>query len=638
MAAFGDASIAETISASDKAVYKRAFEAAAREDWQEARRLASTGKHPLPAKVILWMDLVRPGPGRSFSELSAFLQDNPDWPSQKSLQSQAERAMPAALPAEATLHWFHMREPLTLEGAYHLGQALLATGKKAEATAMVRKAWRERDAFDAVAESRFLSAFAKSLTADDHVARLDRLLWDNENTAALRVMSRVDAGHRALAEARMGLRGDSGKVEKLIAAVPQKLLRDPGLIYERARWRRRHDEFATIPQLFDAPLAAIARPDLMWRELDDAARKALTRGQAKIAYRLAKQHGAKDGTVFAEGEWLAGWIALRFLKDSAAAYTHFTRLHDGVTSSISKARGAYWAGRASDDMGNKPQAEKWYGMAARYSMTYYGQLAAQKNGHRGPLVFPPLPEPSKDDRAAFARQELAQAIEALGRVGAPEQTKPFINRMIELTTDPVEHRMIVELASSLGRDDLTVSAAKSARAAGTDLVDYLFPVRKIAGGDGPEKALVLAVIRQESAFQADAISSAGARGLMQLMPATAKYTAKRVGLAYSAAKLNDPTYNITLGRAYLAGLLVDYDGSYVLSLAGYNAGPRRVMEWMGQNRDPRREGIDVIDWVESIPIAETRNYVQRVLENLQVYRHRLGGTQLAVSLEQDLTR
>jgi soluble lytic murein transglycosylase len=254
------------------------------------------------------------------------------------------------------------------------------------------------------------------------------------------------------------------------------------------------------------------------------------------------------------------------------------------------------------------------------------------------LQFPPLPAVGKSERAAFAKNELAQVVEALGRVGVPEQAKPFLNKMIEQTKSPVEHHMIVELAAGLGRDDLTVATAKSARAAGTELLDYLFPLRKIAGGDGPEKALVLAVIRQESAFQADAISSAGARGLMQLMPATAKHTAKRVGLAYSPGKLNDPTYNIALGRAYLGGLLVDYNGSYVLSLAGYNAGPRRVMEWMGQNRDPRRKGVDVIDWVESIPISETRNYVQRVLENLQVYRHRLGGTQLAVSLEQDLAR
>ncbi|MGH6931132.1 MAG: lytic transglycosylase domain-containing protein, partial [Dongiaceae bacterium] len=440
------------------------------------------------------------------------------------------------------------------------------------------------------------------------------------------------------AEARMGLRSDSGKVESLIATVPRKLQRDPGLIYERARWRRRHDQFETIPQLFDPPLAAFPRSDLVWRELDDGARKALARGQAKAAYRMAKQHGAKDGTAFAEGEWLAGWIALRFLHDPKTAYGHFKRLHDGVTSSISMARGAYWAGRATDDMKDKVQAEKWFSAAAQYSMTYYGQLATQRIGHQGPLKFPTMPEPSKNDRASFAKLDLVQVVEVLGQVGVPEQAKPFLNRMIEQTTDPVRHRQIVELAASLGRDDLMVATAKSARAAGTELVDYLFPLRTIAGGDGPEKALVLAVVRQESAFQADAISSAGARGLMQLMPATAKYTAKRIGLAYSAAKLNDPNYNIALGRAYLAGLLTDYGGSYVLSLAGYNAGPRRVMEWMGQYRDPRRKGVDVIDWVESIPISETRNYVQRVLENLQVYRHRLGGTQLAVSLEQDLAR
>ncbi|MGH6931081.1 MAG: lytic transglycosylase domain-containing protein, partial [Dongiaceae bacterium] len=281
----GVGAAAESLSAADKAIYKRAFDAAAKQDWAEARRLAATGKNPLPAKVIQWLDLARPGPGRSFSEFAAFIGDNSDWPSQLTLQAQAERAMPDGLPAAEIQSWFVEREPLTLEGAYHLGQALQANGKKPEAANLVRHAWREFNGFDGEVESRILAAFGKSLTADDHVARLDRLLWNGDQAAALRVMPRVDASHRALAEARMGLRSDSGKVESLIAAVPKKLQRDPGLIYERARWRRRHDQFETIPQLFDPPLAAIPRSDLVWRELDDGARKALTRGQAKAAYR-----------------------------------------------------------------------------------------------------------------------------------------------------------------------------------------------------------------------------------------------------------------------------------------------------------------------------------------------------------------
>jgi soluble lytic murein transglycosylase len=630
---------AETLSAADQAVYRAAFAAVAAEKWVDARKLAAQGKNPLPEKVIQWLDLIRPGPGRSFTELTQFIRDNPDWPRQETLQAQAERAMPAGLSDKEVLAWLQGREPRTLAGSLQLGQALLAHGSKDQAVAVIRRGWTDFDGVDAPEESAYL-AFARSyLRPEEHLARLDRLLWDNRQDAVRRLMPLVDASHRALAEARLALRNEGPRVEALVAAVPASLARDPGLIYERARWRRRHDQFETIPPLFNPPLKDIARPELVWRELDDAARRALSRGEAKTAYRLASQHGGMGGTVFAEGEWLSGWIALRFLHDAKTAATHFDGLFDGVSSPISKARAAYWSGRARDAMKNKPEAQKWYQTAAQYSTTYYGQLAAQRAGHQGPLTFPATPEPSAADEAAFNKQELARVVQLLVQLGEGDRARIFLSRMVELAKGPAERRMIVDLAGSLGRDDLMVAAAKAARQEGTELVEQLFPLHSVPAGDSPEKALVLAIIRQESAFQEDAVSSAGALGLMQLMPATAKSVAKKLGLGYSPAKLTgDPSFNITLGRAYIDGLVGDYGGSYVLAIAGYNAGPRRVSEWMAQNRDPRRQGVDVVDWIESIPISETRNYVQRVMENLQVYRHRLGGTQLALSIEQDLAR
>ncbi len=631
------AAASDKLSSTDQAAYRAAFAAVAAEKWGEARSLALKGKNPLPAKVIQWLDLTRPGPGRSFGELSQFLRDNPDWPGQDALRAQAERSMLTALPAETAIAWFGNRAPLTLEGAQRLAHALATQGDKAGAAAVARKGWVGQDARDEAAETLFLAEFAGLLRAEDNVARLDRLLWDNKHVAARRVMARVDSGHKALGEARLALRNAAGNADAAVGRVPQKLLNDPGLVFERARWRRRNDQFETIPALFEQPLAGIGRPEIMWREIDDAARRALNRGQAKTAYRLARNHGATEGTTFAEGEWLAGWIALRFLNDPQTAYTHFTWMYDKVGSAISKARGAYWAGRAAEAQKQSAQAQKWYSDAAGWTTTYYGQLAAHRLGQDGPLQFPAVPEPTKEQRAAFAKNELARVVQVLGLLGEAERTRTFLTRLIDLSASPAEHRMVVELAGTLGRDDLMVAAAKSARAAGTELVELLYPVRQIQG-DAPEKALVLAVIRQESAFDHTAVSSAGARGLMQLMPATGKGVAKKLGLGFSPAKLNDPAYNITLGRSYLNSLLEDYGGSYVLSIAGYNAGPRRVSEFIGQNRDPRRKGVDVIDWVESIPLSETRNYVQRVLENVQVYRQRLGGTQLALSLEQDLNR
>jgi soluble lytic murein transglycosylase len=378
---------------------------------------------------------------------------------------------------------------------------------------------------------------------------------------------------------------------------------------------------------------------MLWREIDDAARRALSRGQVKVAYKLAIQHGAKDGTAFAEGEWLAGWIALRFLHEPKTAYAHFTRLHGGVGSPISKARAAYWAGRAAEELKKKEDARSWYAEAAQLPTTYYGQLAAQRSGQRGPLHFPAMPEPTGQQAADYAKRELVQVVQQLHEIDQADRAKSFLLRLVDLAKTPVEHRLTAELAASLGRNDLMVATAKASRLDGVEMVDQLYPVVSVPAGDRPEAALTLAIIRQESAFQSDALSSAGALGLMQLMPATAKSVAARIGLPYSKPRLtSDPTYNMMLGRAYLGQLIEDYGGSYVLAIAGYNAGPKRVSEWIGQNRDPRMKSVDAVDWVESIPLSETRNYVQRVLENVQVYRNRIGGTQIALSIEQDLKR
>jgi soluble lytic murein transglycosylase len=290
-------------------------------------------------------------------------------------------------------------------------------------------------------------------------------------------------------------------------------------------------------------------------------------------------------------------------------------------------------------MKRQPEAEGWLREAAVYSTTYYGQLAASTLGLKPPLPMPAMPQPTPQEKAAFAKRDGIRLVQLLGQIGRPDETKPFVTTLIESARTPGEQRLGVELAASLGRPDVTLAAAKVARQKGTEMVEYLFPVKKFPDAGTPETALVLGVIRQESAFDPEAVSSAGALGLMQLMPATAKYVSKKLGLKYAKEKLtSDTNFNISLGRAYLTELLADHGGSYVLSIAAYNAGPRRVSEWTARFRDPRRKDVDVIDWVELIPLSETRNYVQRVLENTQVYRHRLGDTQIAMTLEKDLLR
>jgi soluble lytic murein transglycosylase len=632
------AAASDKLTAAQIAVYQAAFEAITQEKWADARRLANQGGHPLLQDAVNWFILTGNEELGSYPEYARLLRDHPDWPRRGLLESGAERTM-SGMSADKIITWFAGREPRTLEGAFRLASALLASGQKARAQALVKKSWARLDAVSIPAESMFLLAFADLLTRDDHWARVDRLLWNDGQTAAKRVLGRLSPEQRLLAEARMALRSQSKGLDAKVAAVPPELAHDPGLIYERARHRRRQDDLSGIASLFDKPLANVARPDLMWRELESAARYALETRQNKVAYNLAKQHGATSGTTFAEGEWLAGWIALRFLKDANAAYGHFTAMHRGVTSPLSKSRAAYWAGRAAEDLKRKPDADRWYRQAAAYTTTYYGQLAASTIGANPPLPMPALPQPTAAEKTVFAKRDMVRVVQLLGQIGRADETKPFLTALIEMGRTPGEQRLGVELAASLGRPDVTLAAAKVARQKGTELVEYLFPVKKITNPGMPEMALVLGVIRQESAFDPEAKSSAGALGLMQLMPATAKSVAKKLGVKYTKDKLtSDTNFNISLGRAYLSELLNKHGGSYVLSIAAYNAGPSRVSEWTARFRDPRRQGVDVIDWVELIPLSETRNYVQRVLENTQVYRHRLGDTQIAMTLEQDLKR
>ncbi|HYV88577.1 MAG TPA: lytic transglycosylase domain-containing protein [Candidatus Polarisedimenticolia bacterium] len=630
---------ADTLTAGDKAIYRAAFKAVEQDKWADARRLAGQAKNKLPGKVIQWLDLTRPGRGRSFDEITQFQRDNPGWPYQNTLQAMAERNMPPDLNAQATIAWFHGRDPQTAYGAAALARALLAGGQKDQAASFLRQAWRDENFDSPDDEATFLAEFSSYLRPDDHVARLDRLLWSHDDQGAGRVLAYVDSGHQALAIARIALAKKDDSAAIAVGNVPPPLQHDAGLLYELARNRRKAGDYIGAAAVLDPPPPAISRPDLMWPELEDAARRAVLRGDMSVGYRLASGHQATDGVTFADGEWLSGWIALRFLDDFRQSYTHFTGLYTGVSSAISKARGAYWAGRAAEEMGDMATAQNWYRAAASNLSTYYGQLAASRVGSRDVLQFGPMPQPSKAERLAFESRELVRVVRLLAQLDQSDRARPFLQKMTDETDEPTTLRMIADLGPGIGREDYAVMVAKAAHTKGVEMIDYLFPLRAIPKGQGPEPALLLAVIRQESAFDVKAVSSAGALGLMQLMPFTAKHVAKTLKTKYRPKDLvKDGDYNIRLGRAYLQELLEFFDQSYVLAVAAYNAGPDRVNQWIQAFGDPRDYGVDVVDWVETIPLSETRNYVQRVMENLEVYRHRLGTSQMVQSLEQDLTR
>ncbi|GAB2176932.1 lytic transglycosylase domain-containing protein [Dongia sp. agr-C8] len=628
------------LSSSDIAIYKQAFAAVSKDRWGEAMAIAQKAKNPLPRKVILWLNLSRPGPGRSFDEISAFMGKNPKWPRMGALQAQAERAMPEGYPAKSVIAWFKGREPLTPEGATRLIAALSASGAADAAAKVARAAWMDLD-FDSDDESDFLDAAGQYLRPADHVARLDLLLWDGDEDAAKRMLDRVDDGYRLVAVARMKLADEASGAEAALAAVPAKLKLDPGLVFETARYWRRQDEFQKAAAVLDTPPLKARKPDKLWGEIENAARDALDEGSVSVAYRLAASHGSESGTAFADGEWLSGWIALRFLQEPDTAVRHFSNLYNGTSSVFSKARGAYWAGRAEEVRKNKKAADKWYKLASGNLTVYYGQLAAMRLGTSTALRIKVDPKPTAKETAAFDKQELVRVIRALNAIGVKERTRPFLVRLIQDADEKLaDYRMLAILARQSDQDDLALMAAKNARQNGAEMADYLFPVISVPAGGKVEPAFVLGLIRQESAFNAQAVSPAGAMGLMQLMPDTAKQMGKQLKVAkFKDSRLtSDPQFNITLGRAYLDKLVDRFGGSYVLATAAYNAGPNRVRQWMDTYGDPRQADTDVVDWIESIPFDETRNYVQRVMENLQVYRSRLTKGPSKLALDDDLRR
>ena len=628
-----------TLSAKDKKLYQQAFQAIEKDRWKEARRLADMAKDPQLAKVIQWLDLSRPGPGRSFDEMSSFLKANPDWPLRDTLTAQAERSMHDFYPTALVLAWFGERDPLTAQGALKLVGALRADGQVERARKVAILAWTTED-FTADIEKVFLQRFGDMLTRADHVVRLDRLLWEDKRDQAVRMLKRVDTGHAALASARMRLQDKKISPDAVGSMVPLELRDDAGLIYEMARAWRKKGQIERALTVLDPPPANVSRPDLMWDELYRAARELLANGDVSAAYRLAAAHNSDTGDAFVEGEWFAGWVALRYLDEPEVAIKHFTSLYSVAKSVISKTRAAYWIGRSAEAKGDTAAATDWYRNAAKNLSVYYGQLAAARLTDPKHLVLDSGIRPTAPEKAAFAKLELVKIVQLLGKVGEEQRIRPFVMTMAARATKATDYALLANLAKSVKRDDLAIAVAKEARQKGHELSEFLFPTIKLPAGQAPEPALVLAIIKQESAFDAKVSSPAGAMGLMQLMPSTARPLAKQLGVKKLQEKklITDPSFNVRLGKLYLEQLIDRFNGSYIMAVAAYNAGPSRVRDWVILYGDPRLPETDAIDWVENIPFNETRNYVQRVMENLQIYRSRLSEGGALIALEDDLNR
>ena len=604
--------------------YRAAFDLARAGDWRGLARHRRAPAHPELEATLEWLRLADPRSGARFAEIAAFLAARPVWPERGELVRRAEEALDRRTGLEARLAWFERHPPRTAEGRVAWVAALKSAGRTAAWRAAARRVW-ETTPLPRAGQRRFLAEHAGALEAGAHWRRLDTFLWRGDAGAARAAMALVPADRRRLAEARLRLRAMAPGVDGAIRRVPAALRGDPGLLYERLRWRGRKGRHEEAAALFRRAPADPPRPALWWRQRAMQIREALDDGRIDDAARLAAGHVQRAGLPLANARWHAGWVALRFAGRPLEASRHFIDMHADVRSPISRARAAYWAGRALAAAGDRGGAGEWFALAARHDTTFYGQLAAARPEVRAapprPAGRPPPPGP-----AAFGdsgSRLLAATARALVRVGERELADRFLKRLVR---GPVANApAVAALGRELDRPDIGVAAARRAARSGLVMAEAGYPLVPLPRLAGPEPALVLAVARQESNFDAAARSPAGALGAMQLMPATAKRMARTEGARWSRDRLTaDPGYNFRLGAAYLRRLLDRFDGDYVLAAAAYNAGPARARRWIAARGDPRDPEVDVVDWIERIPFHETRNYVQRVLENLHVYRRRLG--------------
>jgi len=603
-------------------------------DWARALALAPAG---VGRDVIEWQWL-RAGQG-FLGDYESFLKRHPDWPGLPWLHQKGEVAVMRSSTPSRVIAYFAKDAPSTAGGAIALVRALMVSGRKRQAADAARNAWVDLR-FDAAEEADLLALQGAAL-AKAHEARLDALLWDGRSDEAQRMLPRVSAGWQALAKARLALEAMSGNENALISAVPRALADDPGMAYDRFAWRMRKgltDGALSLILAQSGSAASLGRPEAWANRRISLTRDLLAAGRAKEAYRVAAGHFLTSGGDYADLEFLAGFIALRKLGEAKLARGHFQHLESGVSTGISLSRAHYWEGRAEESLGNYDAAKRSFEQGAQHQTAYYGLLCAEKLGLRLDKALLSNARPADWHGAAFAKSSVLEAGRFLLVSGDRSLGKRFVLQVAE-SLNETELAQLADMALKMDEPHVAVLIAKQAAARGVILPAAYFPVvGMVPDGLPVSRALALSIARRESEFDQAVVSPAGARGLMQVMPGTAKLMAAKTGQDYARSKLTeDPAYNVGLGSAYLAGLVDEFGPAVALIAAGYNAGPGRPRRWIEAFGDPRLESTDVVDWVETIPYAETRTYVMRVVESLVIYRARLRGVVGPVNVTSELT-
>jgi len=607
---------------------KQAIQFMEKSNWKDALKVAKKARAKSIYNFIQWQHLLTTGNRASFYDYKEFIERNKNYPRIGRIKYLAEHKMSTQiLSPKDIINWFENRKPLSGFGKMVLGESLILTGNNSEGIKLIKEGWITADLSKSDLKF-FRKKYKKYLRSDDYIKRADYLAWENKYWDLRRMLRYLPKDYRLLYTARQLLMRKSYGVDSAISKVPQKLKNDPGLNYDRLKWRRKRGRLESSLEILlniDNTKEYMVRPEKWWTERSIIARSLIYKKKYETAYKITSKNAMSQGPEFAEAEWMSGWIAFSFLKDPLLAEEHFKRFYENVGYPISLARGAYWLGRTYEKMGNRELSEKWYKESAKYLTTYYGQLSHLK-------VYPnqkfALYNPMQVDikiSEDFYRKKLVAIVHLLDDLKKEKYAKYILRFLANENINEGSEILAAKLATDISRFDFAIQISKIASYEKRFHHKYNYPIigvpKNVKGRKIPDSAFILSIIRQESEFDTSANSSAGAKGLMQLMTYTARIVAKQAKIPYSKKKLTkNPKYNINLGSFYLAGLLLEYDGSYPFSIAAYNAGPKRVKYWNKINKNPQKGNIDYVDWIELIKFKETRNYVQRVLENFNVYR------------------
>ena len=601
----------------DKNQYTAIFQTIEQEDWKKFRTLTSGIKEPVIKSLFTWARLKLSKEQRKFREFSKFIESHKNWPNQKTLRINAEESSFTNVSATEIINWFTKYPPITTTGEIRYAEALFRNQEKEKAKRMIKNIWINGN-FSYKQERSFIKLYRKMWTMEDNLERIERLSWEGKISAARRTLNRIkNKDLKSLYEARLRLRAMRGGVDAAIAKMPDYLLPNEGFLFERFRWRVKKSRENAADILETLP-RNLSHKELWWKSIEQLIRQELRKKNFNKAYSVATKITFDSGLSLADSEWIAGWLALRFLQKPEKALQHFQRMFENVSMPISISRASYWAGRAHVALGNNEEARTWFEKAGEHYTTFYGQLglAHLKSDKNIKTVAS-----QTSGKPPYQDNQLIKVIDFLSSIGEKDHAEPFFIHLYDMAKNIKEKSAIIKKAQKMRIYYVVVRLARKSINQGMDLAHLAYPAPPLLKlKNKKEMALALSVARQESNFYEKAVSRASALGIMQVLPSTAKKVAKDIKVKYSRAKLiNDPSYNFQLGKAYLSELMSMYKDSYILSLAGYNGGPSRVKRWIKSNGDPRKDNINAIDWIELITISETRYYVQKVLANYFMY-------------------